>query len=326
MAKNITLLGASYPAVPAVVLPQTGGGNATFVDPVELIDDNAGAGVTDKTWSADKLVEEFADTEMSAELTTAAPIQSFPDGAPYPMSLQFAIETVQAGSGDPSPSNIRSISGWTGANISVSPTQDAQDATVYPITFPSAAGTVYRGNVKVDPDGTGELVVDHKAIELGSQLLSWTYISQSAVFFADVPSDFPSPKPGGHYGISTIYKAFVGSYTNLLNEDYKFQISNSNSSSSKKLTLRDSRYTDTTTLINNVGNELIVYPLDSQETYQLTPGQVKSILGRNNVWADTGDIKALSYVRKTVPEMIRQDTEGQIKSTLELTIAELWNI
>jgi hypothetical protein len=32
MAKNITLLGASYSAVPAVTLPQTGGGIATFTD------------------------------------------------------------------------------------------------------------------------------------------------------------------------------------------------------------------------------------------------------------------------------------------------------
>ena len=32
MAKNITLLGANYPDVPAVVLPQTGGGTATFME------------------------------------------------------------------------------------------------------------------------------------------------------------------------------------------------------------------------------------------------------------------------------------------------------
>lgn len=32
MAQNITLLGASYPDVPAVVLPKTGGGDAKFVD------------------------------------------------------------------------------------------------------------------------------------------------------------------------------------------------------------------------------------------------------------------------------------------------------
>lgn len=32
MSQNITLLGASYSAVPAVQLPKTGGGTATFTD------------------------------------------------------------------------------------------------------------------------------------------------------------------------------------------------------------------------------------------------------------------------------------------------------
>lgn len=32
MAQNITLLGASYSAVPAVTLPKTGGGTAAFYD------------------------------------------------------------------------------------------------------------------------------------------------------------------------------------------------------------------------------------------------------------------------------------------------------
>lgn len=36
MAKNITLMGANYPDVPAVVLPKTGGGSATFVDADEI--------------------------------------------------------------------------------------------------------------------------------------------------------------------------------------------------------------------------------------------------------------------------------------------------
>ena len=36
MAKNITLLGASYSDVPAVTLPQTGGGTAIFYDLEEI--------------------------------------------------------------------------------------------------------------------------------------------------------------------------------------------------------------------------------------------------------------------------------------------------
>lgn len=37
MAKNISLMGADYPDVPAVQLPQTGGGTATFYD-IQVID------------------------------------------------------------------------------------------------------------------------------------------------------------------------------------------------------------------------------------------------------------------------------------------------
>lgn len=37
MAQNITLLGASYTDVPAVTLPKTGGGTATFYDEDEII-------------------------------------------------------------------------------------------------------------------------------------------------------------------------------------------------------------------------------------------------------------------------------------------------
>lgn len=37
MAKNITLLGASYSAVPAVTLPVTGGGTAKFIDEDDVV-------------------------------------------------------------------------------------------------------------------------------------------------------------------------------------------------------------------------------------------------------------------------------------------------
>lgn len=37
MAQNITLLGASYSDVPAVQLPKTGGGTATFIDETDVV-------------------------------------------------------------------------------------------------------------------------------------------------------------------------------------------------------------------------------------------------------------------------------------------------
>lgn len=47
-------------------------------------------------------------------------IVTFNDGSALPMpSLKTTIVPIQEGSGDPSPSNVRPISGWSGANVSV---------------------------------------------------------------------------------------------------------------------------------------------------------------------------------------------------------------
>lgn len=50
-------------------------------------------------------------------------------------ALEAAVTPVQSGGGDPSPSNVRPISGWTGANVYVSRTQ-ASDTPVATIAFP----------------------------------------------------------------------------------------------------------------------------------------------------------------------------------------------
>ena len=51
--------------------------------------------------------------------TASGDIASFPDGADgLPVKdLTVAIEPVQSGTGDPSPTNVRPISGWAGANV-----------------------------------------------------------------------------------------------------------------------------------------------------------------------------------------------------------------
>ena len=49
---------------------------------------------------------------------TPTDIASFNDGTANPMpSLEISIVPVQSGSGDPSPQNVRPISGWSGANV-----------------------------------------------------------------------------------------------------------------------------------------------------------------------------------------------------------------
>ena len=90
--------------------------------------------------------------------TVSGAVASFADGGDsLPVKdLTIGIEPVQSGSGDPSPTNIRPISGWTRANINA-------NGTTYPITFPTEAGTVYGGTLDVT---TGVLTVDKNIITL----------------------------------------------------------------------------------------------------------------------------------------------------------------
>ncbi len=62
MAQDITLLGASYSAVPAVLLPKTGGGTASFTD------------VTDTTATA-------ADVAQGVYFYTAAGVRTAGSGS-----------------------------------------------------------------------------------------------------------------------------------------------------------------------------------------------------------------------------------------------------
>ena len=95
------------------------------------ISDTSGAWDSTK-WEEVKLSNEVSDeVTLREELESATkvygtpknlpqPIATFTDGANLPMpSLKTTIVPIQEGSGDPSPSNVRPISGWSGANVSV---------------------------------------------------------------------------------------------------------------------------------------------------------------------------------------------------------------
>ena len=65
-----------------------------------------------------EFTEALADKASAIVDTASGAIASFPDGAAVPAKdVTIGIEPVQAGSGDPSPENVRPISGWTGANV-----------------------------------------------------------------------------------------------------------------------------------------------------------------------------------------------------------------
>ena len=63
-------------------------------------------------------------------------------------------------------------------------------------------------------------------------------------------------------------------------------------SSRRSLIIKDSRYTDPTAFKSAMNGVKLVYILATPTTVQLTPTEVKSLLGDNNIWSDTGDVVA----------------------------------
>ena len=213
--------------------------------------------------------------------TASGDIASFPDGADgLPVKgLTITIEPVQSGTGDPSPTNVRPISGWTGCNISHSGA-DTSDPTVIPISWQSEAGTVYGGTLDVT---TGVLTVDRAMVDLGT--LEWTYnqtgymISTSLAWtikkvatrtqrlYCSIYSDVTDGRSYADVTDKSIYNVDVSPYV---------------------ICVKDSSYTDADIFTTAMSGVQLVYELATPQTYQLTPTEVTTLLGQNNIWADCG--------------------------------------
>jgi len=165
-------------------------------------------------------------------------------------------------------SNICPISGWTGVNVYVSPTTDAQDGTTYPITFPAEAGTVASGSIDVT---NGILTVDR---------VLWTKNT------ADMNNaeNYPGWKNSGIVSLGYSGAGIIASV--MMNVGSQF------SYNQDVLFLGIGRYGKTQTEWKALAIDVqIAIPLPTPITYQLTPTEVATLLGNNNVWADAGEVE-----------------------------------
>lgn len=97
MSQNITLLGASYSAVPAITLPKTGGGTARFTD------------VTDTTASASDVAQ--GKYFFAANGTLTAGTASGGGGDSYTRTIVVPEQTVVAGYGSDDQATLTSVAG-----------------------------------------------------------------------------------------------------------------------------------------------------------------------------------------------------------------------
>ena len=231
-------------------------------------------------------------TVIMSEITKqhSGDIVSFIDGADAPFA-DFIVDIVaqQSGTGDPSPTNVRPISGWTGATINVSG-EDTSDPTTYNINWQSTAGTVYGGTLDVK---TGESIVTHIK-KLGSECVWQVQDSSRRVYYT---SSFNTIKKEGNTNIicDSYATSNATTVTNMNNLTIRGRVSDGN------IYIRDSNYASLEDFTSAVANVEIMFELKTPITYQLTPTEIRSLLGVNNVWADCGLVNVRYFVQSTQP-------------------------
>ena len=235
----------------------------------------------------DKKIDEVK-TSTQVTGTASGSIATFDDGSANPIiELTANIEAVQSGSGDPSPSNIRPISGWDGANVWVQAEVDPTAEADYSISWQTQCGTVYGGNAKVFKDGGKwycTVTATHKKLSLSQSEATynsgWNCWVLQSISDSKVVSDNNTPPNV----IGDRYKAIKASgYTT--------------SHSIGTITQNTSGYWffdngSTTTCDGEIIYELAT---PTTTTFEIST-EIATLLGDNNIFADCGDIEECRYV------------------------------
>ena len=196
-------------------------------------------------------------------------------------SHEVDITAIQSGSGIPSPDNVRPISGYSAINISQSGA-DTSTPTVHTITIGS---TVYGGEYDAR---TGLFTVTH---------ILFTVTNVDSVGTQGGRYFFRKGIPASSYSISMT----PTNLDNYMSETYYPALDHSalgtffvtSAGASLHLTPTDQTL-DTvakmnTYLADNPAVCLIPLAESLRQTIQLPPCQIDTLLGENNIWADTGD-------------------------------------
>lgn len=219
----------------------------------------------------------------------SGPVASF-RAASKPLAIVAQITPVQSGSGDPSPTNVRPISGWTAVHIYHSGA-DTSDPTPVTFTFP---GTVYGGTLAIAEDGSVTLTKTWDVVDLGT--LTWNYLPSTA---------------GDNSFRATISWRKYGSGTRGMCETYKFwnnrtlaeiktmpdlclafQLTNTN------FWIRNANYTDASLFKQSVSGVKLLAERATPTVYTLTPiTPLTALAGENNLWADSGDT-LVNYIKQ----------------------------
>lgn len=156
-------------------------------------------------------------------------------------------------------------------------------------TYTTSLGqTVYGGTLDM---ASGVLTVDRAYTTIASANVSKVSGSQYASFQITPLRDLKSKNAGSEVlCVSSAYKGVSFNGASATDDNYLFASGGNiriKDESRASLSVDDYKA--------QMGNVQIVYELATPITYQLTPIEVKTLLGTNNVWASSGDIVNITF-------------------------------
>lgn len=249
--------------------------------------------LTASTWSSSKIhteteaVKDYTDNAIYDILptdTASGSIATFETSLALPLvSLTSQIVATQSGSGDPSPSNVRPISGFSEVTISHSD-EDTSDPTTHVIDL----GSTYYGGV---------LDVKRGVLKVTKRFIDLTQIEWE--------KNATQTNPNGTYYTASGDFSDCGDYATILsnvgvagNGNIPTSPANSFWFNSARTGIRwiwgtasgGSSLSDLQNYLANNDSYLTV-ELTTPIEVTLDPEEVTALVGTNNIWADTGDIE-----------------------------------
>lgn len=180
-------------------------------------------------------------------------------------------------------SNICPITGWTGCEVWVKDEYDTTLPATASVTFPN---TVYGGSHEfVSGSGQSKMA----SVDLGT--LTWTYQSSNTRFYTDELENLikkPTVFSDAANAISSHYK--IVSWGDFASANDAIAVATSGN-----MFIRDTRYTDAASLKTALSGVQFVYELDEPIEIQLTPQEISTLQGINNVWSNTNADTTIIY-------------------------------
>ena len=134
-------------------------------------------------------------TPKNPQTESGAIVSVESDGADKVTSLVAQIEPVQAGSGDPSPTNVRAITGWTAANVFVTNSN-------YLSFVQNTVKANVLSNVTISDISDNEVTLVSKGVATYNRLSRFIFLKNGAYAFK-----FQAESSGAYTPVITIYNA-----------------------------------------------------------------------------------------------------------------------